>query len=74
MEELTPFFKAFESRDETIGRGNYSPTQASSYQASTSMSTVTTLPWPTDAEATPKTGKASVWQWARRSKDRKCTF
>ena len=74
MEELTPFFKAFESRDETIGRGNCTVTKASSYQASTLTSTVTTLPWPMDVAAMPRTEKASVWQWARRSKDKKCTF
>jgi len=71
---MTPYFKAFESRDETIGRGTFDETQALTCLVNTMMSTDIILLWPTVAEAMLKTVKESVWQWARRRKVRRCTF
>ena len=73
LEELTPYFKAFESRDETIGRGTLISTQASTCWESTTTSTVTILLWPMVAGATPKTERASAWQWARARRARRST-
>ena len=73
MQELGAFFSAYESRDNTIGKGTHSPTQASCCSRTTTTCTGSTHPWSTGAGATRKTARASAWRWARPSRARRCT-
>jgi hypothetical protein len=73
FEELTAYFKAYDSRDETIGRGTSHDTQGLSYSASTTTCTDTILLWSMAAEVTPRLGRGSVAQWVNRRRARRPT-
>ena len=75
MQELSAYFSAYESRDNTIGKGtNYFIVQDLSYKEITLMCIDSTLHWYMAAGVTPRMEKASVWQLAKPSRARRCTF
>lgn len=73
IQELSAYFSAYESRDNTIGKGTYLDEQASCCRATTLTCIGSTRHWCTDGEAMRRTGRASVWRWGRRSRGRKYT-
>lgn len=61
MQELAPYFKAYESRDNTIGQGNLSVLMQVSYCRVTTLMCIDSIPHlSTGAVAMPKTVKASA--------------
>lgn len=74
MQELSAYFKAYDSRDNTIGQGTPQTTQVSFFKAITSMCTGSTLLWSTEEEAMPKTVKESAWLLERPNKVKRCTY
>lgn len=73
FEELTAYFKAYDSRDETIGRGMNMLRKDSCCWESTMTCTATTHPWSMDAGATLKLERVSVAQWGSRRRERRHT-
>jgi hypothetical protein len=73
MQELGAYFKAYESRDNTIGQGSHGVTQVLFCRGTNSMSTGSTLLSSTDGVGMPKMGRVSAWQWAKPNRERRST-
>lgn len=73
FEELIPYFKAYESRDNTIGQGISRVNQVSSCSGSIMKFIATTLLWCTVGVAMQSRDKASAWQSVRQRKASECT-
>ena len=73
FDELTAYFRAYESRDETIGRGCCGLKKGSCCWENTTTCTATTPHWCTADGATHRLEKASVWRWASLGRDRSST-